>query len=166
MQKLSPKRKAAYFVALLILFATLGLADSVTIHLKALAYTTDPTALRSCSLNQVFDCVSVSTSRYSKLFGIPVALIGVMYYEAILVMALTIWLGFRLLPWQKWGVSLVVAFSVFFSYYLMYMSYFGIGTVCLYCLVSLVAATGIAVAWFFFFAVSRYTDIRTTGLPE
>lgn len=135
--------------------AALGLVDSLIIHIKEIAAQTDPNALQSCAINDLFNCVKVAQSRYSKFWGIPVSLIGIMYDQAALMIGVGVLSGLRLNFTMKWLISLVVAISLFFSYRLLYYSYFGIGAICPYCLVSNISTTFITLFWFWYLAKDR-----------
>jgi len=89
----------------------------------------------------VGDCQAVQQSEYAYLFGIPIGVIGVIGYVAILAA----WL---------WGVVKndnrafllllgMTSFGVLFSIYLTYLEPFVIGAVCAWCLTSAVIMTAL-----------------------
>lgn len=81
-------------------------------------------------------CEIVQTSQYSKLAGVPVALIGLLGYIAIL--------GSLLLPESETSRFATVAFTVVgfgFSAYLTYRELFSIHHICEYCVSSAVIVT-------------------------
>lgn len=92
----------------------------------------------------VGDCNAVQTSEYAYLFGIPIGVLGVLGYVAIL----TAWV------WGKWqgdkraalALLAMSAFGVLFSIYLTYLEPFVIGAVCAWCLTSAVVMTLLLVA--------------------
>ncbi len=66
---------------LIVIFSILGAVISA--HLLYSHYmppSSDSLLFRMCSASGVFDCEAVNTSKYSILFGLPVALWGLMYY--------------------------------------------------------------------------------------
>lgn len=142
-------------LVLLCLSAAVGLADSFIIHIKEIAAKTDPSALASCAINDVFNCVKVAESRYAQFWGIPVSLIGIMYDQAALMIGVGLLGGLRLNFTMKWLISIVVVVSLYFSYRLLYYSYFGIGVLCPYCLVSNVSTTFVTLFWFWYLAKDR-----------
>lgn len=87
----------------------------------------------------VGDCNAVQTSEYAYLFGIPIGVLGVIGYVAIL----TTW------AWGTWradnratlALLAMTAFGVLFSIYLTYLEPFVIGAVCAWCLTSAVVMT-------------------------
>lgn len=94
----------------------------------------------------VGDCEVVQTSPYAELFGIPVAVLGLGAYFALLVL----WLV-RRSDWQGLGylsgvglffVSLV---GVLFSAYLTYLELFVIEAICPWCVASAIVMTAIFV---------------------
>jgi uncharacterized membrane protein len=84
----------------------------------------------------VGDCNAVQTSEFAYLFGIPIGVLGVVGYMAILV----VW------AWGRWRANetamLVIlgmsGLGVLFSIYLTYLEPFVLGAVCAWCLTSAV----------------------------
>ncbi len=91
----------------------------------------------------VGDCAAVQQSEYSRIAGIPMGVLGLVAYSAILVT----WLfGRRVSPggsgwrWLPWAIALV---GVLFSLRLTALEPFVIGATCLWCLTSAVAITAL-----------------------
>ncbi len=86
-------------------------------------------------------CTAVQKSEYSKLFGIPMGVLGLIGYSMILVSWL---MARRLSPqgggwhWLPWAVAL---FGTLFSLRLTALEPFAIGATCLWCLGSAVSIT-------------------------
>lgn len=135
---------------LLALIAIIGLGDAFLIHLKEIAAKTDPSVFESCNLSSVISCGRVATSQYATMFGIPVSLIGIMFYEGILILAGTLLLGFELPDGWKLLVSGIITVSLVFSLRLLYYSYLGLGAICPYCAVSNITTALIALTWFWY----------------
>jgi uncharacterized membrane protein len=76
-------------------------------------------------------CETVNTSSYSELFGIPVALFGVIF-SALLVVASVAWwrVGDRRALYLAYGLGLVGMVAVA---YLTYLELFVIGAICVWC---------------------------------
>ena len=88
------------------------------------------------------DCFTVNTSRYSEIWGIPIALLGLLAYLAI---AGVITLEARIEFFKENGALMVFGISlvgVLYSAYLTYLEFAVIHAWCPYCLLS---ATVIAV---------------------
>ena len=100
----------------------------------------------------VGDCNAVQSSSYARLFGIPIGIIGLGGYLAIL--GAWVWgrSGNATARWLLFGMA---AIGVVFSTYLTYLELFVIGAVCLWCLSSavimllllLAAAAWLAEVW-------------------
>ena len=87
------------------------------------------------------DCSTVNASRYSEIYGIPVALVGVIGYGAILVMLL---LENRNNFLRQNGMLFIFGFSLtgfLFTLYLIYIEFSILKAVCPFCLASQVAMT-------------------------
>lgn len=88
-------------------------------------------------------CAAVQQSEYTKLFGIPMGVLGLLGYGAIFVTWLA---GRRLRPqgggwrWLPWAIAL---FSVLFSMRLTALEPFVLGHTCVWCLGSAIAMTGL-----------------------
>ena len=132
---------------LLVIFALAGLIDSTLIHLKEIVAKTDPNAFASCSTDGILNCASVAASKYSHLLGIPVSLIGIWFYEASLILGIVLIMGLPLKRIHYILLTLGIAGSLTFSLYLLFMSYFGVGSLCRYCLISNATTLGISITW-------------------
>jgi uncharacterized membrane protein len=95
-----------------------------------------------CDIGNTFNCDIVNRSEYSTVFGIPVALIGMLGYAAVLGLA-TVYRERRETP------SLIFAGSsagLAFALYLTYIEARVLGVWCIMCLSSLALISGIAIA--------------------
>jgi uncharacterized membrane protein len=94
-----------------------------------------------CDFGQTFNCDIVNRSEYSTVAGVPVALIGILGYVALL--------GFATLYRQKAETpGILLAGSVAglaFALYLTYVEKFILGVWCILCLTSLFAIFAIAI---------------------
>lgn len=86
-----------------------------------------------CDFSQSFNCSTVNKSSYSLLFGIPVAILGILAMLAVII------LSFMLL---KKKIELVerillylLSFNLVFALYLLYTEIFLLNALCLFCLI-------------------------------
>jgi uncharacterized membrane protein len=86
-----------------------------------------------CDLNALFNCDIVNRSKYSELFGMPVSLIGVLGYSALLGLTLRKTRSFEFI---RLFASLG---GLAFALYLAYIEEFILRTWCLLCIGSLIA---------------------------
>ncbi len=105
--------------------AVLALAGAVVSFLALQVHYSTGTS--PCSINEKWDCGVVNHSSYSMIQGIPVALIGIIGYLAIL------WLG---LARQKLAVLIASLVGLGFALYLTHIERDVIGMWCLYCVIS------------------------------
>ncbi|MCB9799105.1 vitamin K epoxide reductase family protein [Candidatus Nomurabacteria bacterium] len=134
LKKLWSKRFKAtpkFVPSLLLLFASIGVADAAYLTLKHLrgAY--------ACSFST--GCADVLTSKYATIYGVPIAILGLVYYLGIV--ALTLWymdkkspLALTLLSHATWAGFLV-------SIYLVSLQLFVINAICTFCIVSATTST-------------------------
>jgi uncharacterized membrane protein/thiol-disulfide isomerase/thioredoxin len=97
-----------------------------------------------CDFGAGFSCSTVNQSTYSEILGIPVAVLGLLYFVA--VAALAVLPRFR---GSFTAILLASAFSLFFGVYLSVVEHLVIDSICLYCELSkvlMVALIGIALA--------------------
>lgn len=120
--------KRASVVGVIIL-AFFGLSDSVYI-----AQTEAANIPLLCNVNNLSGCNIVAASRYSHLFGIPLATYGVIFFGILFVLAaLELVIYNRSLRRLLQGISLI-GFMV--SLYFTFVEIFVIRALCIYCLVS------------------------------
>lgn len=116
-------------VVLILVLAFFGLADSIYLAQSDL----NGTPLL-CTAQGLSDCNTVATSQYSRLFGVPLAELGVLFYGIVFVLAaLEIVIFDQLLRHALQAFSLVGILS---SLYFTFIQKFVIGAFCMYCLAS------------------------------
>ena len=82
------------------------------------------------------DCVTVNSSRFSELWGIPIAIFGILSYLAILLL---VFFGERLKLVKQYQVLFIFGISLFgflYSLYLTYLEIFVIQAICQWCVLS------------------------------
>jgi vitamin-K-epoxide reductase (warfarin-sensitive) len=126
---------------LLLLIAVLALSgavvSSVSLHHH---YGTSKTAY--CDLGESFNCDIVNRSTYSAIFGVPVALIGIVGYLALLLLA-TFYHHHADTP----AILMISsAAGMGFALYLTYIEGFVLAAWCILCLTSLGLISGIALS--------------------
>ena len=93
----------------------------------------------ACSINGLFGCLSVTSSAYSRIGGMPISLLGAFWFLVALTLAVRVvskknWLKFQL-AWSILGTAGVI--------WLVYVELFLIGSVC--ALSTLAHSIGIAI---------------------
>ena len=79
-------------------------------------------------------CDTVTTSVYSEIAGLPVALLGAIYYLGIFLICVFYLESKNTRPLKFLATGTTIAFI--FSLYLIYLQIFTIKALCLYCLIS------------------------------
>jgi uncharacterized membrane protein len=106
----------------------------------------------ACSDTGAVNCLKVTTSSYSKLLGVPVALAGLVYFVAMTVMCLSpMWRSSSImLRTIRFAGALIGMISVL---YLVWVELFRVDAICLWC-------TGVHVLTFALFALvlTEYVD--------
>ena len=117
---------------LILLLGFLGFID--TLYLTYEHFTGTPV---NCSI--LSGCDKVLTSSYSTILGIPLALIGTLYYILILA-TIANYLRNRNETRIKYLFGLV-GLGFIFSLFLVYLQFFVLKALCLYCLISAASST-------------------------
>jgi uncharacterized membrane protein len=92
---------------------------------------TDPGTL-ACPATGTVDCGRVTTSEYAQLFGVPVAVLGLGFFVAMLAVCLPA-------AWRidggplRWGRVVLAGTGVVFVIYLVYAELFLVDAICLWC---------------------------------
>ena len=134
-------RRTRMWMTILACAGLVAAATSTYVHVRMLG---DPGYASFCDINANVSCTQVYQSRYGSVFGVPVALGGVIWFAAVLLLAYAgaraprgfapHVAGYQLL-WSTIGLAVAM--------YMAYASFFVLGTVCLLCVVVYVAVVGI-----------------------
>lgn len=127
---------------ILLVLSVLGIA--ISLYLTYAKLTANPLI---CGIG---DCGTVQNSKYSSIFGIPVAVFGVLYYFGMFGLIYFINQNPQspLISKLKLAKNLGIAWGIIFSSYLTYLELFVIHAICMWCVASfvvilLMAATAI-----------------------
>lgn len=93
------------------------------------------------------DCEKVTSSQYATIGGIPVALLGVIYYLSILFLTAAYFETKKEAILNFTARLTVVGFLA--SIYFLYLQVFVIGAICLYCLISAAISTALFILGIF-----------------
>jgi uncharacterized membrane protein/protein-disulfide isomerase len=144
-----------------LLFALLGLASSSTslyVHHKLL---TQPGYSSPCDINATFGCSNAYLSPYGSLYGIPVALFGVVWF--LFVVILLAWAGRERSPSRENVPAYLFVLSTIglaVVLYLGYAAFFVLREVCLFCLITYLAVIGL------FITSGVATSVPMTSVPR
>lgn len=111
--------------------AALSLAGLALATYLSIAYLSGEPA--SCGTG---GCGAVTTSEYARFLGVPVALLGVAGYAALLLGSLALLGVPRPTTALRWGLAAVAALGFAFSAYLTATQALLIGSYCVFCLAS------------------------------
>ena len=125
-----------YYLIPVAAIALIGFFDSIYLAVSHYRNYTDIGYQSFCAISQAFNCDTVSQSPYSILFGVPLAVWGVMGYGFFLFL-----LGFAWHPAAEkkrvWTLLMVVALGFSgYSVYLAYISAYKIQSHCIMCILS------------------------------
>lgn len=121
-----------WFALAFLLIATIGFADATYLTVKH--YTGSPI---TCSI--VHGCDIVTSSPYSELFGIPVALFGALYYLTIILLSVAFFDKKR--PKFLALLSKLTLLGLLAAIYFVSLQAFVLHAYCLYCLGSALSST-------------------------
>ncbi len=132
----------------------LGLADAA--YLTYAHYTS--ASVLACSDKGLFNCAAVTTSSYSHILGLPVAVLGLVYFAAMVPLLVpAAWRSpNRYLRLARLAASVV---GIGMVLWLVYVELVKLGAVCEYC-------TGVHILTFGLFVVVALGTIATTAVRE
>ncbi len=146
---------------LVLVFALLGLGASASatyVHYRMLQ---SPGYLSFCDINATFSCTEVYQSRYGTIWGVPVALAGLVWFTLVLALWVAADRGPAAvrenMPAYLFALSTLGLAVVL---YLGYASFFLLKTVCVLCVLTYVAVVGI------FIVSGAGTTFPMTTLPR
>lgn len=142
-----------YFLTALLL-AILGFLDArylTLVHYKKI--------ILVCTQNTIFvDCGKVLQTQFAVMFGIPLAVLGIINYS-LLIIDLLLFIITRRRFFQSWLV-VQTAVAMVASLYFMYLQIFIIKSLCLYCTASAVISF---LLFFLVFSAFRQTVLHLVG---
>src|SRR5687768_20154 len=145
---------------LLLAFAIVGLAAasaSSYVHYRLL---TDPSYSSLCDVNATVSCTQAYTSPYGSFFGVPVAILGVIFFAVVLILAGLV--GRPASAARENAAGYIFAMStagLAFALYLGWASYVVLKVFCVFCALTYVSVIAI------FFISGGATSFAMTTLP-
>lgn len=124
------KAKIKWPEAAMIVLATIGLFDATLLTLEHYADLNLP-----CTVTH--GCQVVLASKYAEIFGVPVAIFGVVYYLVILIMS---FYAYQNATDRKWLLALS-SLGFLSTLYLIYIQAHLLHAWCQYCLLSALTST-------------------------
>jgi uncharacterized membrane protein len=121
-------------------------AVGLTTYLTVTHYA-DPTAL-ACPDTGIVNCTAVTTSSWSEIVGVPVALIGLLWAVAITVLN-SPWAWHASVRWLNTARLALAAAGAVMVLYLIYVELFRVDAICLWCTgvhVTTIALFGVVLA--------------------
>ncbi|MBA4376910.1 MAG: vitamin K epoxide reductase [Anaerolinea sp.] len=92
------------------------------------------------------DCVSVNSSQWSVIWGIPVAIFGIATYLAVIGLLLLAQKIHFMRSYAIYFIFGIGLFGVLYSLYLTYIEFFVLHAVCQWCILSAICITTIFIA--------------------
>ncbi len=106
-----------------LVVSAVGLVDAIYLLSDSLF----PSVQLYCPTSGAINCALVTSSSYSRFAGIPVALLGVLFFAGMLVV---MWLNNPTLNYVLMPMWMI---GVIFVGYLVYAEVFALDAICLYC---------------------------------
>lgn len=88
----------------------------------------------ACAANSVFNCDVVQNSTYSRMFDIPIAWLG---FATYIIIGILLLMQNRVAFLQEYGMLIlfgIVLFAWVYSMYLVYLQFFVLRALCMWCL--------------------------------
>lgn len=126
------QKKIDLILVILLILAAAGVIDSAYLTYKHYAVDASVT----CGFGIFAECGRVLKSSYSQIIGVPLALLGFLYYCSLFIVLVA--LTFREIKLAKFTVLLLTFAGLFTSVYLVYIQVLILNALCLYCIISAV----------------------------
>ncbi len=120
----------------------LGLIDSIYL---TIAHYTNPVIL-ACPESKFINCAKVTTSSYSVIHGVPVAMLGLVFFILMGILQLPKFWNSQNKNIHKTRLLLSVV-GIFTIFYLVYIELYKLKAICLYC-------TGVHILTFLIFVIT------------
>jgi uncharacterized membrane protein len=109
-----------------LVWSSLGLLDSVYLTIEHFS----SSAILACPESSTINCAKVTTSKWSHVLGIPVAVLGLAYFVAMVALCLPAAWRIAALTWVRVAAAGLGALSVL---YLIYIELFRVDAICIWC---------------------------------
>ncbi len=103
---------------------------AVSGYLTYAHYTTP--AVLSCPETALINCTKVTTSAYSEILGVPLALLGLLFFVTMLPVQLP-WAWRRPEKWLQLCRLVFASSGILMIFWLIYVEFFLLNAICLYC---------------------------------
>jgi uncharacterized membrane protein len=124
----APMAPPRWLLALVLVLVVAGIADATDL---TIAHYTTPLVL-SCPDTGIINCAKVTTSAYSSILGVPLAVLGLLFFVVMLPLQLPV--AWRSPSTLVRRVRLAVAASgVLMVFWLLYVELYKLNAICLYC---------------------------------
>ena len=109
-------------------------------------------------------CDLVTKSEYSQIMGVPVALLGALYYLAIFL-AVYIIIETKKTEYLRF-IAIATTFGFLFSTWFVYLQLFVINAICQYCMLSAITSTTMFVASIVYFSKEYLKQVDSKGTTK
>jgi len=130
-----PLKGNFFFISVILLSGAALILSSLSLYDHTVIQHTGTSTAALCNISEGINCNIVNQSKWSYLFGIPIASLGIFFYSILTIFAFFALRQSLVSPDKLKDITLLFAtFSVAFSIYLFFVSKLIIGSLCLYCL--------------------------------
>jgi len=127
------------YASLIGLSAVFGIMAAFALTVEKLNALANPGAPAACDINPLVQCGANLSSWQGALFGFPNPLLGLLGWPVVLTVAVLIASRVSLPNWFMRAYSAGISAAFVFVVWLMYASFFQVGTLCPWCMVTWIA---------------------------
>lgn len=135
-----------WIISVFLAFGATGLIDSLYLVFKYYSGSAPECVI-------LIGCDVVAKSQYAEIFNIPVALLGAIYYSAILLLTIIYLKTKREEVFKFAAYFTIIGFLV--SLWFLYLQFFVIKAICFYCLISAAISTVLFISGIIFIAIKK-----------
>ncbi len=146
------------FPSLLLSFSILGLLAAFALTVEKINQLRNPGAPTACDFSLLVQCGANLNSWQGEVFGFPNPLIGIVGWSIAATISVVLLAQARLPRWFLKSIPVGLTFSLGFTAWLMYVSFFQLGTLCPWCMVTWVSSIVTTIlGWVWSFRVGAWS---------
>lgn len=154
--------RSLLFPVTLFTLSLTGLAAAFALTVEKINSLANPGAPAACDINPLVQCGANLASWQGALFGFPNPLLGLIGWPVVATVAVLLAAGVSLPAWFMRVFSIGVSGAFGFVLWLMYVSFFQLGTLCPWCMVTWVSTVPVFVStWGYVLREGIWSDSPT-----
>lgn len=159
MAKSKSLRYGAVFPFVLLTFSLSGLLAAFSLTVEKINQLKNPGVSALCDFSLLVQCGANLNSWQGEVFGFPNPLLGIIGWSATIVISIVLALQTKLPRWFIRSIPVGLTGAFLFTVWLMYVSFFQLGTLCPWCMVTWLSTIVLVIlSWIWSFRVEAWSS--------